>query len=175
MPAEPLKILLYLLSKPETWCPNAVDIQTQLGMSAYAVRSAMQWLQANGYLSYLRLSTGHTVWKVFEAPEAQETDANPDIYPQAEKPRVEDSSVILPQPEKPGVGYQPVLVTQNDTEKLKTNNNTTQLREQPIEQDEVVVNGDDGKVGELKRLSPSVVMAAILTQATMEAGALASS
>ncbi len=96
MPPVAKAVLLYLLSKPDTWQAKAHDIRKQLGLSAYAVKKALRWLCSAGYAAWMRLKSGHTIWRIFSNPQAaQETGYSPAIPPQVEIPQVENRPVLV--------------------------------------------------------------------------------
>ena len=105
IPSTPKNILLYLLSKPVNWQLKTHDLRKQLGLTAYAIKKALRWLCSAGFAVYTRLKTGHTIWKVFDNPQAQHQKTG---Y----------SPAITPQVEIPQVAFQPVLV-KTETEKKK--------------------------------------------------------
>lgn len=89
MPAIPQKVLLYLLSKPDTWRLKLHDLRNKLGLSTYATKKALKWLQSAGYAGYVRLKSGHTIWRIFGSPQsAPETAHSPAISPHVELPQV---------------------------------------------------------------------------------------
>lgn len=92
IPPTPQKILLYLLSKPETWQVKTHDIQKQLSLSTYAVKQGLRWLLKAGYAAYIRLKSGHTIWKIFDKPQVAHSPA---ISPQVEFPQVEILPVLV--------------------------------------------------------------------------------
>src|SRR5664279_4066635 len=72
IPPTPKAILLYLLSKPVTWQLKTHDLRKQLGLTAYAVKKALRWLCSAGFAAYVRLRTGHTVWRIFDKPQVKD-------------------------------------------------------------------------------------------------------
>jgi hypothetical protein len=64
IPPESKAILFYLLSKPVNWKIEALDIQKQLGLTAYSARKALRWLVDNNYLQWERLKSGNTIWQI---------------------------------------------------------------------------------------------------------------
>lgn len=63
----PESILLYLLSKPDKHTYNPQELNTiskQLGLTNYARKKALVYLQAKGYLRYQRLKAGYTSWQI---------------------------------------------------------------------------------------------------------------
>jgi hypothetical protein len=103
IPPTPKSILIYLLSKPDTWRLKIHDIRKQLGLSAYAVKTGLRWLLAAGFAAYTRLKSGHTIWLVFDKPQTEAAH----------------SPVIPPQVEIPQVAFQPVLVITETEERKK--------------------------------------------------------
>ncbi len=103
MPPVAKTVLLYLLSKPDTWQPKAHDIRKQLNLSAYAVKKALRWLCSAGYAAWVRLKSGHTIWRIFSNPNVSfddtfdqpETVYSPEITPQVEIPQVENRPVLV--------------------------------------------------------------------------------
>ena len=87
IPPTPQKILLYLLSKPVTWQLKTHDLSKQLGLTAYAIKKALRWLCQAGFAAYTRLKSGHTIWRIFDKPQAQ-TAYSLAIPPQVEIPQV---------------------------------------------------------------------------------------
>jgi DNA-binding MarR family transcriptional regulator len=69
------KILTYLLSKPTSWRLRATDLKNTLGLTYYKIKKGLRILKALGYVTLQRLTTGHTVWRVFETPIQTETPA----------------------------------------------------------------------------------------------------
>jgi hypothetical protein len=98
IPPTPKAILLYLLSKPVTWQLKTHDLRKQLGLTAYAVKKALRWLCSAGFAAYVRLKTGHTIWRIFDKPQVtpQEKAAySPVFTPQVEKPQVENQPILV--------------------------------------------------------------------------------
>jgi hypothetical protein len=98
MPSVPKNILLYLLSKPNTWQPKAHDLQKQLKLTAYAVRKALRWLCAAGFAVYTRLKTGHTIWRIFDKPQVTpqgKAAYSPVSTPRSEFSHVENQHVLI--------------------------------------------------------------------------------
>lgn len=93
IPAQAKNVLLYLLSKPDTWRLKLHDIRKQLGLTTYAAKKALRWLQSAGYACYVRLKSGHTIWRVFGNP-LLEHALSPVIAPQVENPHVVNRSVL---------------------------------------------------------------------------------
>lgn len=106
IPPTPKAILLYLLSKPVTWQLKTHDLRKQLGLTAYAIKKGLRWLCLAGFAAYVRLRTGHTIWRIFDKPQ---------ITPQE---KATYSPVFTPQVEIPQVENQPVLVI-TETEEIK--------------------------------------------------------
>jgi hypothetical protein len=130
MPPIPYRILSYLLSKPVTWQLKTHDLRKQLGLSAYAIKKGLRWLCSAGFAAYTRLKSGHTIWRIFDNPQAQP------------KAKTAYSPVIPPQVEIPQVGNQPVLV------RIKTEEINKPLPKQPpeipepIQEQQVVVDSE---------------------------------
>jgi DNA-binding MarR family transcriptional regulator len=103
MPPVAKTILLYLLSKPDTWQAKAHDIRKQLDLSAYAVKKALRWLCSAGYAAWVRLKSGHTIWRIFSNPKG-----NSEL--RFSQPKTDHRPAIQPQVEIPQVVFQPVLV-----------------------------------------------------------------
>lgn len=103
MPPVAKAVLLYLLSKPHTWQPKPHDLRKQLNLSAYAVKKALRWLCSAGYAAWVRLKSGHTIWRIFSNPKPtsevvfaqQKTSYSPAIPPQVENPQVENQPVLV--------------------------------------------------------------------------------
>jgi len=93
IPPTPKTILIYLLGKPVTWRVKPHDLRKQLGLSAYAVKTALRWLCAAGFAAFSRLKSGHTIWRVFDKPQT-EAAYRPAIPPQVEIPQVENQPVL---------------------------------------------------------------------------------
>jgi hypothetical protein len=91
MPFKAKEILLYLLSKPKDWRVKVADIRLTLELTTHTIRQSLLWLQQAGYAGYIRLKTGHTIWKVFSEPQ---TGYSPDGMPQTVSPHVAKPSVI---------------------------------------------------------------------------------
>lgn len=95
MPPAAYRVLTYLLSKPKDWQTKAHDIRKQLNLSAYAAKKALRWLCSAGYAAWVRLKSGHTIWRIFSNPQAaQETGYSPAIPPQVEIPQVAFQPVL---------------------------------------------------------------------------------
>ena len=94
IPPTPKSILIYLLSKPDTWRLKLHDIRKQLGLSAYAVKTGLRWLLTAGFAAYTRLKSGHTIWRVFDKPQTEAT-GSPAIPPQVEIPQVVCRPVLV--------------------------------------------------------------------------------
>jgi hypothetical protein len=107
IPPTPKSILLYLLSKPVTWQLKSHDLRKQLGLTAYAVKKALRWLCSAGFAAYMRLKTGHTIWRIFDKPQ---------IHQQTKSAY---SPAIPPQVEIPQVAFQPVLINTETEERKK--------------------------------------------------------
>lgn len=112
MPSVAKNILIYLLSKPSSWQPKAHDIQKQLGLTAYSVRKALRWLCSAGYAAYVRLKSGHTVWKIFSKPKPKDEYGSP-----VAQPETAYSPAMTPQVENTQVAIQPVLII-TETEEI---------------------------------------------------------
>lgn len=105
IPAKPQKVLLYLLSKPKNWQLRFTDLKHRLGLSAYAVRQALRWLQSAGFIYYERLKSGHTTWFIYDKPQVTQSSApvitdtitstTPDLKPHVEIPHVENRTVLV--------------------------------------------------------------------------------
>ena len=98
IPSTPKNILLYLLSKPVTWQLKTHDLRKQLGLSAYAVKKALRWLCSAGFAAYVRLRTGHTIWRIFDKPQVMpqgKAAYSPVFTPQVEMPQVENRPVLI--------------------------------------------------------------------------------
>ena len=73
-------ILIYLLSKPDGWEVNMVDINNKSTDGMAAVRSGVKELQAAGYLKHERIHNQDTgviakhIWTVHESPLPPHTD-----------------------------------------------------------------------------------------------------
>lgn len=128
MPAIPQKILIYLLSKPSNWQLKTHDLRKQLGLSAYAIKKGLRWLCSAGFAAYVRLRTGHTIWRIFDKPQ---------VTPQE---KATYSPVFTPQVEIPQVENQPVLVI-TETELKKETTTPTEIPE-PIQKQHVVVDSE---------------------------------
>ena len=107
IPPTPKSVLIYLLSKPVTWQLKTHDLRKQLGLTAYAVKKALRWLCSAGFAAYTRLKSGHTIWRVFDKPQAQHQTET--AY----------SPVSTPQVETPQVAIQPVLINTETEEKKR--------------------------------------------------------
>ena len=122
IPPTPKTILLYLLSKPDTWQVKAHDIRKQLGLTAYAVKTGLRWLLVAGFAAYTRLKSGHTVWSIFSNPKVEPapTFNHPKRTSEIQfaKPEISHRPAILPQVEIPQVVFRPVLVM-TETEEIK--------------------------------------------------------
>lgn len=117
MPAVSYKVYSYLISKPVTWQPKAHDIQKQLGLTAYSVRKALRWLCASGYAVWVRLKTGHTIWRIFDKPQVIPTFSikSGDFA----QPETAYGSAIPPSVEFSCMENQPVLVIPETEERKK--------------------------------------------------------
>jgi len=132
MPPVAKTVLLYLLSKPDTWQAKAHDIRKQLELSAYAVKKALRWLCSAGYAAWVRLKSGHTIWRIFSNPKG-----NSEL--RFAQPKTSHSPAIPPQVEIPQVENQPVLVI---TETEKTNKPLLATDVPPIAEKLVVVSSE---------------------------------
>lgn len=108
MSATATAILVYLLSKPENWKLRVNDLKRRFNCGSHSIRKALKWLQQAGYIYYHRLTSGHTVWHIFNTPQQVSSQNKP------------SSPVKSTQTEKPQVENQPVLIIQSKTEILKT-------------------------------------------------------
>jgi hypothetical protein len=113
IPSTPKNILLYLLSKPSNWQLKTHDLRKQLGLTNYAIKKGLRWLLSAGFAAYTRLKSGHTIWRVFDKPQAQHQTAY--------------SPVSTPQVEIPQVAIQPVLI-----------NTETESRKKPLPEPEPI-------------------------------------
>lgn len=93
MPYKAKEILIYLISKPINWRVKIADIRNTLALTTHTIRKSLQWLQSAGYAGYMRLKSGHTIWKIFDKPQSVPTNKpqsgasyNPDISPQTVSP-----------------------------------------------------------------------------------------
>jgi hypothetical protein len=127
-PPIPFRVHTYLLSKPANWQPKIHDIKKQLGLSTYAVKKALKWLLQAGYAVYKRIKTGHTVWRIFDKPQAK-TACKP---------------VIPPQFEMPSLASQPVLIiTETEIKKETTTTASVTITAQQIPENNVVVSFEE--------------------------------
>ena len=122
IPPTPKTILIYLLGKPVTWRVKPHDLRKQLGLSAYAVKTALRWLCAAGFAAYSRLKSGHTIWRVFDKPQT-EAAYSPTIPPQVEIPQV---------------AFQPVLQRTETEEKRKPLPAPPDIQESLVVVDELI-------------------------------------
>jgi hypothetical protein len=108
MPFKAKEILLYLLSKPKDWRVKVADIRLTLELTTHTIRQSLLWLQQAGYAGYIRLKTGHTIWKVFSEPQ---TGYRPDGMPQTVSPHMAKPSVIQINKEQKEIKkQQPVVI-----------------------------------------------------------------
>ncbi len=144
IPPTPKAILIYLLSKPDTWRIKAHDIRKQLGLSAYAVKNGLRWLLSAGFAAYTRLKSGHTIWRIFSSPKLDYDSPFNLQKPNSETPFEKQESpcrpVIPPQVEIPQVAFRPVLVITETEERKKPR--PTQISE-PLLEPRVVVSSDE--------------------------------
>jgi hypothetical protein len=127
MPFKPKFILAYLLSKPKNWQLKVGDIKRRLNLGTSAIRAALMWLQQAGYIFYERLSSGKTIWHIFDRPR-EETASSPDIPPRVKNPHV---------------GFQSDLVINKNTVILKQLPTVTApTMPEPIQEVHVVVSDE---------------------------------
>ena len=93
MPFKAKEVLIYLLSKPKDWRVKVADIRSSLALTTHTIRRSLEWLQSAGYAGYVRLKSGHTIWKIFDKPQ-QETAHSPRQMPQVVLPHVAKPSDI---------------------------------------------------------------------------------
>jgi len=86
-------VLIYLLTKPPFWKVIKADICKQLELSPYIVKKSLQWLRKNSYAFFIRLKTGHAIWKIFDRPQAK-TAGTPAIIPKVVMPSVALPTVL---------------------------------------------------------------------------------
>lgn len=86
-------VLIYLLTKPPFWKVIKADICKQLELSPYIVKKSLQWLRKNSYAFFIRLKTGHAIWKIFDRPQAK-TAETPAIIPKVVMPSVALPTVL---------------------------------------------------------------------------------
>jgi len=123
MPFKAKEVLFYLLAKPKDWRVKVADIRNNLALTTHTIRKSLEWLQQAGYAGYIRLKTGHTIWKVFDKPQA-ENGYSPRVMPKTVTPHAAKPSELqikkdheeinkqLPEPQKT------VVVSLDDKEKL---------------------------------------------------------
>jgi hypothetical protein len=121
IPPTPKAVLIYLLSKPSSWQLKTHDLRKQLGLTAYAVKKALKWLQIVGYVYYKRYFGGFTKWFVFD------------------KPQTAHSPTISTQVEKTHVLIQPVLVRTETEERKKPLPAPLEIHTENQEQENIVV------------------------------------
>jgi hypothetical protein len=114
MPPQAKNVLIYLLSKPDNWRLRVHDLRKQLGISTYAAKKALAWLQSAGYALYTRLKTGHTIWKVYSDPHPIEQPYRPVIPPQVEIPHVAIQPVLETLETEQIQKQQPAVVVSDD-------------------------------------------------------------
>lgn len=85
-------ILSYLLSKPIDWKLKVNDLKKTLGLTAYKAKKGIKILKAFGYLTLKRLTSGHTIWRVFETPQPIQ---NIIISPSVDLRQVENEPVLI--------------------------------------------------------------------------------
>jgi hypothetical protein len=116
MPSTAKEVLFYLLSKPDHWQPKPHDIRKQLGLSTYAVKKALRWLCSAGYAAWVRLKSGHTIWRIFSNPKPTSEVAFDASFAQ---PETGYSPAIPPQVEITQVAFQPDLVINKQQKERK--------------------------------------------------------
>jgi DnaD/phage-associated family protein len=120
-------ILTYLLSRPDGWEVNLIDLANRGTDGIDAVKSGVKELKDAGYLRHSGTRKvdgqfGTVIWEVYEVPQVDNplTDTPTGaVSPQVEKPQVEK-----PQVEKPQVDN-PRQVLKNLSIKELSNNSTT--------------------------------------------------
>jgi len=97
MPFKAKEVLFYLLAKPKDWRVKVADIRNTLALTTHTIRKSLEWLQQAGYAGYVRLKTGHTIWKIFDRPQVAhqtETAYSPRVMPQTVMPHMAKPSVL---------------------------------------------------------------------------------
>jgi hypothetical protein len=90
-------VLFYLLAKPKDWRVKVADIRNNLALTTHTIRKSLEWLQQAGYAGYVRLKTGHTIWKIFDKPQVApqtETAYSPRVMPQTVTPHMAKPNVL---------------------------------------------------------------------------------
>lgn len=88
-----LGLLVYLLSKPETWTVRVDVLVKERGIGKDAVYEILKRLREAGYARLIRFSDGSTEWTIYDNPNQE----NPDKA----KPNPENPDLEKPDPENP--------------------------------------------------------------------------
>lgn len=85
-----LGLLVYLLSKPETWSVRVDALVNEKGIGRDAVYGMLKRLRAIGYASLIRYADGSTEWTILDEPyqENQDLEKPDQENPDLEKPHV---------------------------------------------------------------------------------------
>ena len=102
-----LGMLVYLLSKPETWAVRVDALVKERGIGRDAVYVILKRLRDFGYAKLVKYSNGSTEWTIFDEPHEENTDLaetcitkpnqeNPDLEkPDQENPDLENPHVLV--------------------------------------------------------------------------------
>lgn len=85
-----LGLLVYLLSKPESWAVRVDVLVKERGIGKDAVYEVLRRLRECGYARFIKYSDGKTEWIIYDEPNPEKPDQeNPDL----EKPDQENPDV----------------------------------------------------------------------------------
>jgi hypothetical protein len=101
-------ILTYLLSRPDGWEVNLVDLANRGTEGLSAIKSGVKELKDAGYIKHSRIRSatgklGTVIWEVYEAPQVgnqlmdtPQVGVSPQVEkPQVEKPQVDNRTQVL--------------------------------------------------------------------------------
>lgn len=121
IPSDAFKILAYMLFRQgiHGWKMRKADLCKTLGLTLYAVKKALRWLQKNGYAAYT-CAYGFTQWIFRATPTAPGIPEQVEIQPVLERKKfieIKNNNT----PPTPVREQNPVVVSFEDPEKMSSN------------------------------------------------------
>ena len=102
-----LGLLVYLLSKPESWAVRVDSLVKERGIGRDAVYATLKRLRDFGYARVVKYSNGSTEWTIYDEPNAENTDLAETV---TDKPNTENPDLEKPDQENPDLDNPHVLV-----------------------------------------------------------------
>ncbi len=98
-----LGLLVYLLSKPETWSVRVEALVIERGVGRDAVYVMLKRLRDMGYAKLIKYSNGTTEWTIFDKPnqENPDLDITDEVNPDTENTDLAETVINTPYAEKP--------------------------------------------------------------------------